>query len=110
MPVCLCVCTRGGASCGCDAAARGRHCVELTTPLSPPQYVDEIIEFVQKIVERGYAYESNGSVYFDTTAFAAAKNHVYGKLVPSNVGNEGLLAEGEGAWCCVRVRTRTGRW
>lgn len=60
------------------------------------EYIDDIIEFVETIVQRGYGYESNGSVYFDTEAFRAAKNHTYGKLVPENVGNEGLLAEGEG--------------
>ena len=61
------------------------------------QYIPEIIEFVETIIRRGYGYESNGSVYFDTKAFGAAKNHVYGKLVPSNVGNTELLEEGEGA-------------
>ena len=60
------------------------------------QYIPEVIEYVQTIIDRGYAYAANGSVYFDTVAFGNAKNHVYGKLVPSNVGNTGLLAEGEG--------------
>ena len=28
------------------------------------EYVPEIVAFVEKIIENGYAYESNGSVYF----------------------------------------------
>jgi len=29
------------------------------------EYVPEIVAFIKKIVDNGYAYESNGSVYFD---------------------------------------------
>ncbi|MCL3779972.1 cysteine--tRNA ligase [Prolixibacteraceae bacterium JC049] len=41
-------------------------------------HIIEQIEEVKKILEAGYAYESNGSVYFDVEKFA--KNHDYGKL------------------------------
>ena len=41
-------------------------------------YVDEIISMIQGIIDNGYAYVANGSVYFDTTAFQ--KDHTYGKL------------------------------
>ena len=38
-------------------------------------HVPEQIEMVQKLIERGYAYETNGSVYFDVS-----KSTEYGKL------------------------------
>lgn len=61
------------------------------------EYVDEIVEFVEGIISNGFAYESNGSVYFDTAAFGASKGKAYGKLLPENVGQSELLAEGEGS-------------
>ncbi|MGQ4555626.1 cysteine--tRNA ligase [Halobellus sp. GM3] len=39
------------------------------------EHVPEIVDLVETLVDRGYAYESNGSVYFDVTAFEE-----YGKL------------------------------
>lgn len=60
------------------------------------EYVPEVIDYIEQIIRNGFAYESEGSVYFDTTAFQEAGHH-YGKLEPWSVGNEELLAEGEGA-------------
>ncbi|KAJ1448165.1 tRNA synthetases class I (C) catalytic domain-containing protein [Pelagophyceae sp. CCMP2097] len=59
------------------------------------EYVPEIVSFVAKIIERGVAYAVDGSVYFDTGAFAA-QGHDYGKLVPESIGSAELMAEGEG--------------
>ncbi len=42
-------------------------------------HIIEQIEMVQSIIDNGYAYEKNGSVYFDTLKFAEDKK-VYGKL------------------------------
>ncbi len=41
-------------------------------------HIIEQIDVVRKILEAGYAYESNGSVYFDVDKYAARNN--YGKL------------------------------
>jgi cysteinyl-tRNA synthetase len=60
------------------------------------EYVDPVIKFIEKIIERGYAYESNGSVYFNTVAYKES-DHVYGKLAPSKVGDLEKLKEGEGS-------------
>uniref|UniRef100_A0AAR2LAN4 Cysteine--tRNA ligase, cytoplasmic n=1 Tax=Pygocentrus nattereri TaxID=42514 RepID=A0AAR2LAN4_PYGNA len=60
------------------------------------EYVPEIVEFVKKIVDNGYGYESNGSVYFDTAKFGASSGHSYAKLVPEAVGDQKALQEGEG--------------
>ncbi|KAM7405645.1 hypothetical protein PAMP_000079 [Pampus punctatissimus] len=60
------------------------------------EYVPEIVDFVEKIVSNGYGYESNGSVYFDTSKFDASPQHSYAKLVPEAVGDQKALQEGEG--------------
>jgi cysteinyl-tRNA synthetase len=41
-------------------------------------HIPEQIETIQKILDAGYAYESNGSVYFDVQKYN--KNYDYGKL------------------------------
>ena len=67
----------------------GTRVMTLTTPLQadffqdmeslgcrPPdvltrvsEYIPEIVEYVQRIVDNGMGYESQGSVYFDTRSF-----------------------------------------
>lgn len=58
------------------------------------EYIDIIIEFIKKIVDKGLAYVANNSVYFDTKAFMDA-GHTYGKLNPWAVGSLGLASESE---------------
>jgi cysteinyl-tRNA synthetase len=41
-------------------------------------HIVEQIEMIKKLIEAGYAYEKNGSVYFDVKKYAAS--HDYGKL------------------------------
>jgi cysteinyl-tRNA synthetase len=50
------------------------------------------------LTPRIFAYESNGSVYFDTKAFSA--KHNYAKLEPWAIGDAKLMNEGEGVSAC----------
>ena len=62
------------------------------------EYVPEIVAFVERIIQNGYAYEVTGSVYFDTNKFDSTENHAYAKLEPWSKGNKELLEEGEGRY------------
>ena len=52
-------------------------------------HIIEQIAFVQKILDRGYAYISNGSVYMDVEKYA--KDYPYGKLSGRNLND--IVAE-----------------
>jgi cysteinyl-tRNA synthetase len=54
-------------------------------------HIIEQIDMVKKILENGYAYEANGSVYFDTLKFIKDHADVYGKLSGRKVDE--LLSE-----------------
>lgn len=47
-------------------------------------------------MDNGFAYESEGSVYFNTIKFDNADDHDYAKLEPWSKGNRELLEDGEG--------------
>lgn len=53
-------------------------------------HIPEQIEMVEAILRNGYAYESNGSVYFDTLKFAQEKG-IYGELSGRKIDE--LIAE-----------------
>ena len=52
-------------------------------------HINQMIEFIQKLEKKGYAYESKGDVYYDVRKFEE-----YGKL--SNQKIENILKEGTG--------------
>lgn len=60
------------------------------------EYLPQIVTFVERIVEKGFAYEANGSVYFDIAAFEKAGN-TYARLRPESKNDKALQEEGEGS-------------
>lgn len=60
------------------------------------EYVPEIVAYIETIIKNGYAYESNGSVYFDVATFDSKPIHHYAKLVPEAYGDSKSLQDGEG--------------
>ena len=73
------------------------------------EYVPEIIAYVEKIIENGFAYESEGSVYFDVAAFERDPQHQYAKLCPWSAGNSKFFEEGEGSLGMKLTGKRDGR-
>ncbi len=51
------------------------------------EHIPEIQAYIDRIMSRGYAYASNGSVYFDIGAFKASGKHRYAKLDPGSVND-----------------------
>ncbi|GAA6016231.1 hypothetical protein JCM11491_003776 [Sporobolomyces phaffii] len=84
------------------------HVERPTTLTRVSEYIPEIVKFVEGIVDRGFAYEGGGSVWFDTVKFEGAQGeragegdeewkHTYAKLQPWSKGNRELLEDGEGS-------------
>ena len=65
-----------------DMAKLGVAPPDMITRVS--EYMPEIVDYILTLCEKGVAYESNGSVYFDTNGYQAC-GHVYGKLVPEQI-------------------------
>ena len=68
---------------------------EATTHPKATEEIPDMIEMVKTLIEKGYAYEVNGTVYFRTRKFKD-----YGKLSKKNIddlrsGNRDLLVSGE---------------
>jgi len=63
------------------------------------EYMEENIRFVQGIINHGFGYVSNGSVYFDVAKFSSER-HMYPKFRPAGAASSEdmsrLLQEGEG--------------
>jgi len=77
-----------------DMAALNVEPPDVMTRVS--EYVPDIVAYIEKMISNGYAYESNGSVYFDTATFKEG-GHCYGKLEPNSVNDQERLDEAEGA-------------
>ena len=54
------------------------NCIEPSIEPTATGHIVEQINMIEKIISEGYAYENNGSVYFDVKKYAA--NYEYGKL------------------------------
>lgn len=73
-----------------------------TTVTRVSEYIPEIVKFVEEIIERGFAYEAGGNVWFNTSKFDGYEGgeggwkHTYAKLQPWSKGNRELLQDGEG--------------
>lgn len=63
------------------------------------EYIPEIIALVEGIIKNGYGYVSEGSVYFDVTAYHGHNGHCYAKMRPQSLDevNTKLMEEGEGS-------------
>ncbi|RLE52333.1 MAG: cysteine--tRNA ligase, partial [Candidatus Methanomethylicota archaeon] len=53
------------------------------------EHIEDIIHFIEKLIEKGHAYEAEGNVYFDVDSFSD-----YGKL--SNISRDQLKPQEEG--------------
>ncbi|KGN02719.1 cysteinyl-tRNA synthetase [Clostridium novyi A str. 4570] len=60
--------------------ADGLNIKRATANPRATEYMDEIIQFVKDLIDKGYAYEVNGDVYFNTKQFKE-----YGKLSGQNL-------------------------
>ncbi|KAF1770270.1 hypothetical protein GCK72_002088 [Caenorhabditis remanei] len=87
--------------------------VDVLTRVS--EYVPEVITYVKKIINNGYAYAAeDGSVYFDTKAFEQNPKHFYAKLVPEAYGDDSEqllknMREGEGELSMSDERLKSKR-
>ena len=91
-----------------DMAALGVRPPTILTRVT--EYVPETVAFIESIIAKGLAYESNGSVYMDIGCLRGA-GHDYRKLMPAGADAEttdAQMSEGEGALggCSSEKRSR----
>jgi len=61
------------------------------------EYTEKIVTYINTIISKGFAYHSNGSVYFDVPAFENSDNHKYAKLNKAAMDDVEGAMDGEGA-------------
>ena len=79
----------------CKKDMEGMNVKPATTHPLATLEICGMVEMIQKLIDEGYAYEKNGTVYFRTRKF-----ETYGKLSKKNLddlrsGNRSLLVSGE---------------
>lgn len=79
----------------CKKDMEGMNIMPATTHPQATQEIDGMIDMIQTLIEKGYAYEVNGTVYYRVRRFRD-----YGKLSGKNLddlrtGNRTLLVTGE---------------
>ena len=79
----------------CKKDMEGMNIKPATTHPLATQEIDGMLDMIGTLIEKGYAYEKNGTVYFRTRQFKE-----YGKLSHKNLddlrsGNRALLVSGE---------------
>ena len=79
----------------CKKDMEGMNVKPATTPPLATQEICGMVEMIQTLIDKGYAYEKNGTVYFRTRQFKD-----YGKLSHKNLddlrsGERSLLVTGE---------------
>jgi len=55
--------------------AKGLNIIPADVHPRATEHINDMIEFIKKLIDKGFAYEVNGDVYFDTSKFSG-----YGKL------------------------------
>jgi cysteinyl-tRNA synthetase len=65
------------------------NCVPPSIEPTATGHIVEQIGMIEELIKAGYAYEVNGSVYFDVKKYAAS--HDYGKLRPPHLTTCGYL-------------------
>lgn len=68
-----------------DMKAIGIKMPDAITRVS--EFIPEILAYIEQIMKNGYAYASNGSVYFDIDKFKASGKHTYAKLDPGSMSD-----------------------
>ncbi|KAI9822536.1 MAG: hypothetical protein M1827_000255 [Pycnora praestabilis] len=75
---------------------RALNCLDPDEITRVTEYGPQIVSFVERIVQNGFAYVTPKGVYFDINAFEAAGNS-YARLEPWNRNDKDLQADGEGS-------------